>query len=142
MQNLPANNADDALQTALSQFTGTTQYWRVARQFVITDGVKYLAETLDCFWLIDAAISHLLEIGTDDWFVLIITDVKGGKATMIYEDGNGQEHARQEIGYTDLPLSNIRLYAVWDSEVAPLNRTHYCSVEGERDESKTRGVRA
>jgi integrase len=28
------------------------------------------------------------------------------------------------------------------SEVAPLNRTHYCSVKGERDESKTRGVRA
>jgi len=27
-------------------------------------------------------------------------------------------------------------------EVAPLNRTHYCSVKGERDESKTRGVRA
>ena len=114
--NLPANNADDALQTALTQFTGTAQYWRVARQFVITDGVKYLAESLQCFWLIDAAISHLLEIGTDDWFVLIITDVEDGKATMIYEDGNGQEHARQEIGYTDLPLSTVRLYAVWDSE--------------------------
>jgi hypothetical protein len=114
--NLSANNADDALQTALNQFTGTAQYWRVARQFVITDGVKYLAETLQCFWLIDAAISHLLEIGTDDWFVLIITDVQGGKATMIYEDGNGQEYARQEIGYTDLPLSTVRLYAVWDSE--------------------------
>ena len=48
----------------LSQFTGTAQYWRVARQFVITDGVKYLAETAACFWLIDGAISHLLEIGT------------------------------------------------------------------------------
>jgi hypothetical protein len=50
----------------LAQFTGTTQYWRVARQFVITDGVKYLAESAACFWLIDAAISHLLEIGTAD----------------------------------------------------------------------------
>ena len=61
----------EPLDTAtLSQFTGTAQYWRVARQFVITDGVKYLAETAACFWLIDAAISHLLEIGTADWFVL------------------------------------------------------------------------
>jgi hypothetical protein len=33
----------------LSQFTGTAQYWRVVRQFVITDGVKYLAETADWF---------------------------------------------------------------------------------------------
>ena len=102
--------------TTLSQFTGTAQYWRVARQFVITDGVKDLAESAACFWLIDAAISHLLEIGTADWFVLVRVEVSGSSAVMIYEDGNGSEHARQEIAYTDLPLSSVRLYAVWDSE--------------------------
>ena len=102
--------------TTRAQFTGTAQYWRVARQFVITDGVKYLAESAACFWLIDAAISHLLEIGTADWFVLVRVEVPGSSAVMIYEDGNGSEHARQEIAYTDLALSSVRLYAVWDSE--------------------------
>jgi hypothetical protein len=100
----------------LAQFTGTAQYWRVARQFVITDGVKYLAESAACFWLIDAAISHLLEIGTADWFVLVRTEVSGRQATMIYEDGNGLERARQAIPYTDLQLPTVKLYAVWDSE--------------------------
>jgi hypothetical protein len=100
----------------LSQFTGTAQYWRVARQFVITDGVKYLAETAACFWLIDAAISHLLEIGTADWFVLVRTEVSGSSAVMIYEDGNGAEYARQAIPYTDLQFPSVNLYAVWDSE--------------------------
>ncbi|MDB4136431.1 hypothetical protein N9583_01565 [Burkholderiaceae bacterium] len=33
----------------LAQFTGTAQSWHVVRQFVITDGVKYLAETADWF---------------------------------------------------------------------------------------------
>ena len=99
-----------------SQFTGTAQYWRVARQFAITDGVKYLAETAACFWLIDAAISHLLEIGTADWFVLVRTEVSGSSAVMIYEDGNGAEYARQAIPYTDLQLRSVNLYAVWDSE--------------------------
>ncbi len=102
--------------TTLAQFTGTAQYWRVARQFAITDGVKYLAETAACFWLIDAAISHLLEIGTADWFVLVRTEVSGSQATMIYEDGNGLERARQAIPYTDLQLPTVKLYAVWDSE--------------------------
>ena len=88
----------------------------VARLFVITDGVKHLAESAACFWLVDAAISHLLEIGTADWFVLVRVEVSGSSAVMIYEDGNGSEHARQEIAYTDLPLSTVRLYAVWDSE--------------------------
>jgi hypothetical protein len=30
---------------------------------------------------------------------------------MVYEDGNGHEHARQEIAHTDFPLSSIDLYA-------------------------------
>jgi hypothetical protein len=109
-------NTEPQDSAKLAQFTGTAQYWRVARQFVITDGVKYLAETATCFWLIDAAISHLLEIGTSDWFVLVRTEVSGSSAVMIYEDGDRAEYARQEIAYTDLPFSKVRLYAVWDSE--------------------------
>jgi hypothetical protein len=35
---------------------------------------------------------------------------------MFYEDGNGLEHARQDIPYTDLPLAEITLYACWDGE--------------------------
>ena len=100
----------------LAQFTGTAQHWRVARLLVITDGVKHLAESAACFWLIDAAISHLLEIGTADWFVLVRTEVSGSSAVMIYEDGNGAEYARQAIPYTDLQLPSVNLYAVWDSE--------------------------
>ena len=113
---MDAKHTEPLDPATLSQFTGTAQYWRVARQFAITDGVKYLAETAACFWLIDAAISHLLEIGTADWFVLVRTEVSGSQATMIYEDGNGLERARQAIPYTDLQLPSVNLYAVWDSE--------------------------
>jgi hypothetical protein len=35
---------------------------------------------------------------------------------MVYEDGNGNEHARQEIPFTDLPLAEQMLYACWDGE--------------------------
>jgi hypothetical protein len=42
--------------------------------------------------------------------------VQQSRAVMIYEDGNGHEHARQEIAYTDFPLSSIELYAYWDGE--------------------------
>jgi len=113
---MDAKNPQAPNAATVAQFTSTAQSCRVARQFVITDGVKYLAESAACFWLIDAAISHLLEIGTCDWFVLVRVEVSGSSAVMIYEDGNGSEHARQEIAYTDLPLSTVRLYAVWDSE--------------------------
>ena len=52
----------------------------------------------------DAIASHLVEIGTAEWFVVVKTSVKRTKAVMLYEDGNGNELARQEIPYADLPL--------------------------------------
>ena len=100
----------------LAQFTGTSAYYRISRRHLLTDGTKYLAEKGKCFWMMDAVASHLCEIGTQDWFVLIRVQVSEGRAVMIYEDGNGLEHARQAIPYTDFPLSEITLYACWDQE--------------------------
>ena len=100
----------------LAQFTGTSAYYRISRRHLLTDGTKYLAEKGACFWMMDAVASHLYEIGTEDWFVLIRVQVSEGRAEMIYEDGNGREHARQAIPYTDFPLDTVTLYACWDQE--------------------------
>ena len=100
----------------LNQFIGTEKYYRISRRHLLTDGTKYLAEAAECFWMMDAIASHLCEIGTEDWFVSVRVQVTEGRAVMIYEDGNGREHARQEIPYTDFPLNSITLYACWDQE--------------------------
>ena len=103
-------------QSTLSQFTGTARYYRISKRHLLTEGTKYLAEQAECFWMMDAIASHLAEIGTTDWFVAVKTTVTDAKALMVYEDGNGNEHARQEIPYTDLPLAAITLYACWDGQ--------------------------
>ena len=100
----------------LAQFTGTSAYYRISRRHLLSEGTKYLADKGASFWMLDAVASHLCEIGTEDWFVLIRVQVTQGRAEMIYEDGNGGEHARQAIPYTDFPLSEITLYACWDQE--------------------------
>lgn len=102
--------------SVLSQFTGTERYYRISRRHLLTDGTKYLAEQASCFWMMDAIFSHLVEIGTKDWFVVVKTTVKDSVALMVYEDGNANEHARQEIPYTDFPLAAQTLYACWDGE--------------------------
>ena len=100
----------------LNQFIGTAKYYRISRRHLLTDGTKYLTEAAECFWMMDAIASHLSEIGTEDWFVHVRVTVNGNRATMIYEDGNSHEHARQEIPYTDFPMHAISLYACWDGE--------------------------
>jgi len=100
----------------LNLFTGAQNYYRISRRHLLTDGTKYLAEQAECFWMMDAITSHLSEIGTADWFVVVKTIVRNSVALMIYGDGNDHEHARQEIPYTDFPLPEITLYACWDGE--------------------------
>ena len=100
----------------LARFTGTERYYRISRHHLLTDGTKYLAEEAECFWMMDAIASHLSEIGTEDWFVQVKLQVHGIQATMIYDDGNGNELARQEIPYTDFPMEAVSLYACWDGE--------------------------
>ena len=102
--------------TQLTQFIGTTGYYRISRRHLLTDGTKYLAEEAECLWMMDAIASHLAEIGTADWFVQVRMTVNGYRATMIYEDGNVKEHARQEIPYADVPMQAISLFACWDGE--------------------------
>ena len=89
--------------STLAQFTGTEKHYRISRRHLLTDGTRYLAEKAACFWMMDAVASHLSEIGTKDWFVLIRVQVTQGRAEMVYEDGNGLELARQEIPYTASP---------------------------------------
>jgi len=72
----------------LTQFTGTTTYYRISKRFLLTDGTKYLSEHAACFWLMDAVSSQLLEIGVDDWFVLVRLKCQQAQATLHFEDGN------------------------------------------------------
>ena len=104
----------DASQLTL--FTGTEKYYRLSKKLLITDGTKYVAESAGAFWMMDAVGSHLFELGTDDWFVLVRVTVTNSSAVMHYEDGNGNVRAQQAIPYTDFPIREFMLYASWDGE--------------------------
>ena len=98
----------------LSQFTGAEHYFRISRKCVITDGTKYLADEAGAYWVLDAAASYLLELGGADWFVLVRLVTDKHQAVLTLEDGNGSVRPSQQIPYTDFPLSEQVLYAVWD----------------------------
>ena len=106
----------EELKANLAQFTGTERYYRINRKCVLTDGAKYLAEAAGAYWLMDAAAIYLMELGTDDWFVLVRLVVNNDNALLTLEDGNGGIRAKQEIPYTDFPLPEQIIYACWDTE--------------------------
>ena len=93
----------------LTQFTGTENYYKHWLGIVYTDGVKYLAEKAQAYWLIDAIASYRRSEPFQIWSL----DVKGRQAVLtMVEDTGRPELVRQEIGYTDFPIDSIKLYLI------------------------------
>jgi hypothetical protein len=105
------------LKSALAQFTGTEHYYRLYPKVVLTDGAKYLAETAGCYWLMDLYASYLARLDPDsDSFTCLKLILQGTSAQIVIENGNTHVLAKQLIEYTDFPLDQFMLYAVWSSE--------------------------
>lgn len=106
----------EALQS-LGQFTGTEQYYRIQNQlpYVMTDGVKFLAENAECFWLLDAIVSHQNSIKNNRmlqdfqvWNLKVNPD-KSCVLTCVADSGM-KPAITQKIEYTDFPLQEITLW--------------------------------
>lgn len=105
------------LLNQLAQFTGTEHYYRLCPKVVLTDGAKYLADEAGCYWLMDLYASHLARLDPNrESFTCLKLSLRGTSAEIVIEDGNSQLLAKQHIEYTDFPLEQFMLYAVWSSE--------------------------
>ena len=109
----------EAIRSRLAHATGTEHYWRAFPDndnFLLTDGVKDMAEICGAFWLITAVFSWQCEEKVRKepfqvWILRFNDKTKGDNAILICEDGNNIELARQEIEYTDFPIpEGIKLY--------------------------------
>lgn len=107
------------IKKGLAQFYGSQEYYRgLSSKVIFTEGAKYIADSCEAYWLIDAITSHLIAnrnlAGQD--FILAKLTVKNGKGLLTLDDGNGNILDTQAFKYTDFPLDEITLYAVNDGE--------------------------
>lgn len=101
------------LLSDLAHFTGTTQwfYHPLFKSFRYTEGVRYLAQKAECYWLLEYIFSNqmLPEIKAQEFQVWKIS-VEDSKATIKVEDGNYNVVKEFKIPFTDFPLSEFSLY--------------------------------
>ena len=105
-------NAEE-LKQELRGFTGTEQYYPHWLGFRFTDGVKFLAEKANCFWLLDAVGSYqhkLKKIPFQVWTLKVNEDKT---AVLEMKEDTGQPIlVRQEIKYTDFPMQEVKLFYI------------------------------
>lgn len=111
----------------LQQFHGgETRYRHWMTRFVVyTEGVKYLAELGEAYWLLDAIASafptrRFLEAQATDprirslhfWRLTVHDDQT---AVLTAQADSGEEpFYRQRIPFTDFPLEEVAIWAGWD----------------------------
>ena len=104
------------IASKLNQFYGSATLYKHWLGLNYTEGMQYLAEEANCYWLLDAIASHqtkqfLLNPKLRE-FQIWHLQVQDNSGVLICEWDTNQEVLRQEIEYTDFPLSHIKLYLV------------------------------
>lgn len=104
------------LEQQLAHFTGTERYYRVHPRLVVTDGVKFLANEAQCFWLLDVIYSYMSKVRGG--FAIAHLTVKDGVGKFVLcGDMDEGKHinvfAKQRVD-TDFPLPEIKLYVIED----------------------------
>lgn len=106
----------EQITAVLKQFIGSGIIYQHCLSIKFTEGVKYLADAAEAYWLIDGIASHQIKRFLSNtklqYFQIWHLLAKEKSGTLICEWDTGKEVIRQEIEYTDFPIASIKLYLV------------------------------
>ncbi|TNJ46250.1 hypothetical protein KFZ70_09035 [Tamlana fucoidanivorans] len=116
------------IEKQLQHFTGTEMYYHIPiLKTRFTDGLKYLADVADCYWLItDASVIAKSLKYKSGWITIDFKRLpedkrtaSGYEAEIVYSDGNDTILERHGYRVTDFPLDALRLFFVNDTLMLP-----------------------
>ena len=102
----------------MANFYGTEVWYRhpAFRTYLYTEGVQYVAEHGEAYWLLDKIFACHASVpklsGEDFCSWELKKNVEGQGARLICTDGNYNELYSESILYTDFPLASIKFYCV------------------------------
>jgi len=109
------------IKEGLQHFHGSEMLYQIPLiRTRFTNGLKYLANVAECFWLITDVSVIAKSLLNRSHFITIDfkrlseeeQDYTGYEAEIIYSDGNGNIFEIHRYNFTDFPLDELRLYFV------------------------------
>ena len=109
------------IKSELEQFIGSETFYKIpliGTRF--TDGIKYLADAAECFWLVTDASVIAKSLMDKSYFVTVDFKRLSEKereesqceALINYSDGNGHIFETHKYHVTDFPLDELRLFFI------------------------------
>ncbi|MCK0125152.1 hypothetical protein BXY82_3063 [Gelidibacter sediminis] len=116
------------IKEGLQHFHGTEMFYQIPLlRTRFTDGLKYLANVADCFWLItDTSVIAKSLMNRSEFITIDFKrlsedeqDYTGYEAEIIYTDGNDIVLEKHGYRVTDFPLDELRLFFVNNTLMLP-----------------------
>jgi hypothetical protein len=107
------------LQSRLSAFYGSENLYHRSTPILIyyTDGIKWLQENANCYWLTDLIAScqttAFKKANDRQFWKLVVTD---SSAVITCDDGDGNISVTQSIEYTDFLLPSLSIWVEIQAE--------------------------
>jgi hypothetical protein len=109
------------IKAELQHFNGSETFYKIpliGTRF--TDGIKYLADNAECFWLVTDASVIAKSLMNKSYFVTVDFKRLSEKereesqceALINYSDGNGHIFETHKYHVTDFPLDELRLFFI------------------------------
>ena len=96
------------LKQELRQFYCSEQFFRnpLFPQYVYTEGVQYLAQNANCYWLLDYIFSNQMDskLKAESFQTWTIHVKEENTAIIQVTDGNKNTLKNFNLGYTDFPI--------------------------------------
>ena len=120
------------IESELCQFYGSENHYQHPMSgLVYTDGVKYVAESCEAYWLLDAIGSYQQKCQKDEmlqdmqfWTLRRTKDsvLRTTEFVLICERDTNDEAFRQEISFSDFPLDEIKIWVENNTMYLPSDR--------------------
>lgn len=113
-------------QDELDQFTGSEVLYKhpLMPRYSYTSGVRFLARRAECYWLLDAIVSHQhsAAVRREPFQSWTLTRT-GSRAALVCTDGDSDTPVvRQEIEFTDFPLDSVTVWVEDNVLMLPTER--------------------
>jgi|TARA_R110000796_G_scaffold35017_2_gene90041 hypothetical protein len=116
------------IKEGLQHFHGTEMFYQIPLlRTRFTDGLKYLSEVAECFWLItDTSVIAKSLLNRSEFITIDFKrlskekqEISGYEAEIIYTDGNNTILEKHGYRATDFPLNELRLFFVNNTLMLP-----------------------
>lgn len=101
---------------------GTEQWYKIYPNVLITDGIKFICDVGEAYWLIDTifAVQNENEVKNQVFQLYELeVNLETHSAELKVTDGNEKQLYRQEIPYTDFPLPKFKCYYTDNTVLLP-----------------------